>query len=345
MEKLEHFRHILLFEFNRGAKAAEATRNICAVYGDNAIGESTARKWFSRFKEGHFDTSDTPRSGRPSGFDEARLNRLIHNSPRQSTRELANLMNCDHSTIVRHLHSMGKVQKSGVWVPHTLSQNNKNQRVAICASLLARHRLAREQHRPFLSCIVTGDEKWCLYTNIRKRKEWLSPNKKATPRTKACAHPQKIMLCIWWNSEGVLYYELLPRGESITANVYCQQLRRLADAIQEKQPTRLGAVKLLHDNARPHSANLTKNTLQELGWEVIPHPPYSPDLAPSDFHLFRSLSNNLQGTSFPNEDALLTWLDDFFNSKPRDFYRRGIEKLVQRWQNVVNSEGEYIVDD
>ena len=55
---------------------------------------------------------------------------------------------------------------------------NNNQRVAICAYLLAHHRLAHEQHRPFLSCIVTDDEKWCLYANIRKRKEWLSPNKR-----------------------------------------------------------------------------------------------------------------------------------------------------------------------
>ena len=45
-------------------------------------------------------------------------------------------------------------------------------------SLLARHRLAREQHRPCLSSIDTGDDKWNLYANIRKRKEWLSPNKR-----------------------------------------------------------------------------------------------------------------------------------------------------------------------
>ena len=145
MEKLEHFRHILLFEFNKEAKVADAARNICVVYWDNAVGESTARKCFPRFRKDRFD-SDTPRSQRPSGFDEDRLNTLIHNDPRQCTLELANVMNCDHSTIVRHLHSMGKVQKSGVWVPHALSQNHKNQRVAICASLLARHRLAREQH-------------------------------------------------------------------------------------------------------------------------------------------------------------------------------------------------------
>ena len=132
-------RHILLFEFNRGAKAAEAARNICAVYGDNAIGESTARKWFSRFKEDSFDISSIPRSGRPSRFDEDHLNVLIHNDPHECTRELANVMNCDHSTIMRHLYSMGKVQKSGVWVLHTLRQNYKNQQVAIYAFLLAHH--------------------------------------------------------------------------------------------------------------------------------------------------------------------------------------------------------------
>ena len=142
MEKLEHFRHIL-FEFNRGAKAAETARNICAMYGDNAIGESMARKWFSHFKEECFDISDTLRSGRPSVFDD-RLNTLIHNDPRHCTLELANVMNCDHSTIVRHLHSMGKVKKSGVGVLHALSQNHKNQQVAICASLLACHWLAHE---------------------------------------------------------------------------------------------------------------------------------------------------------------------------------------------------------
>ena len=79
MEKLEHLRRILLFEFNRGVKAAEAARNISPVYWNNAIGESVAKKWFSRFKENRFEISDTPRSGRPSGFDEENLNTLIHN--------------------------------------------------------------------------------------------------------------------------------------------------------------------------------------------------------------------------------------------------------------------------
>ena len=73
-------------EFNRGVKAVEAARNICALYMDNAIGESTARKWFSHFKEDRFDISDTPRAGRPSWFHECSLNTLMHNDPRRCTQ-------------------------------------------------------------------------------------------------------------------------------------------------------------------------------------------------------------------------------------------------------------------
>ena len=127
VKKLERFRHILLFEFNRGAEAVNTARNICVVYGDNAIGANTARKWFSRIKDDRFDISDTPRSGRTSGFDEDRLKVLIHNDLRKCSRELINVINCDNSTIVRHLYSNGKVQKSGVWVPHALRQKHRNQ--------------------------------------------------------------------------------------------------------------------------------------------------------------------------------------------------------------------------
>ena len=76
MEKLEHILNILFFEFNRRAKAAGAATNICTVYGNNAIGESTARNLVSRFKEDRLDISDTPRSVGLSRFDEDRLNTL-----------------------------------------------------------------------------------------------------------------------------------------------------------------------------------------------------------------------------------------------------------------------------
>jgi hypothetical protein len=139
--------------------------------------------------------SDTLRSVQPSDFDEDLLNALIHVDPHQTTREMASEMGCDHATIVRHLQSMGRVQELGIWVLHFLTQDNKNQCVAICASLLAHHRLAH-QHQSFLSRTVIGEEKWCLYVNFKQRKEWMSPEKQTTPRAKPDLHPHKTMLCI-----------------------------------------------------------------------------------------------------------------------------------------------------
>ena len=106
-----------------------------------------------------------------------------------------------------------------------------------------------------------------------------------------------------------MYYELLSRC-TINTDIYCQQLRRLANAIQEKRPTRLREVMLLDDNALSHSAYLTKNTIQELRWEVIPHPPYSPDLAPSHFTFSTLYRTTFKELSFRmktySEHGLLT---------------------------------------
>ncbi|KAG5327210.1 MOS1T transposase, partial [Pseudoatta argentina] len=75
----------------------------------------------------------------------------------------------------------------------------------------------------------------------------------------------------------------------ITGDRYRLQLVRLSRALKEKRPLyaqRHDKVILLHDNARPHVAKPVKTYLETLKWEVLPHPPYSPDIAPSDFHLF-----------------------------------------------------------
>jgi histone-lysine N-methyltransferase SETMAR len=153
----------------------------------------------------------------------------------------------------------------------------------------------------FLSHIVTGDEKWCLYVNFKQREEWLSPDKQATPHAKPDLHPCKTVLCIWWDIEGSIHYELLERNLTVTAERYCQQLCCLKEAMQQKYSGGRHGVILQHDNARPHTANMTKVAIQELDWGILSHLPYSPDLAPSDYHLLCSLSNNLHRVSFNND--------------------------------------------
>ncbi|CAK9823968.1 Histone-lysine N-methyltransferase SETMAR [Anthophora retusa] len=101
---------------------------------------------------------------------------------------------------------------------------------------------------------------------------------------------------------------------------------------------------LHHDNARPHTARITADKLRQLGWDVLPQPAYSPDIAPSDYHLFRSLQNFLLGKHFNNEECHKNALTEFFESKSQEFYNRGIKMLPERWAQVVENNGDYIVD-
>uniref|UniRef100_A0A914ERA4 Transposase n=1 Tax=Acrobeloides nanus TaxID=290746 RepID=A0A914ERA4_9BILA len=78
-----------------------------------------------------------------------------------------------------------------------------------------------------------------------------------------------------------------------------------------------------------------------LGWETRDHPPYSPDMAPSDFYLFRSLEHWLRGKKFRTIEEMRQSLTEFFDSKDREWYRHGIHRLEEQWQKVIENHGEY----
>ncbi|GBM93914.1 hypothetical protein AVEN_157695-1 [Araneus ventricosus] len=88
------------------------------------------------------------------------------------------------------------------------------------------------------------------------------------------------MTTIFWDRKGILLMDFMPKGTTINANRCCETLRKLLRGILS------GGIVLLHDNSRPHTAAATQELLDQFGWEIFDHLPYSPDLAPSDFHIF-----------------------------------------------------------
>lgn len=344
IDQKHHFRHLLLFYFNRSNKVAEAVKEICGVYGKNVLAWTTAKYWYNKFKNGIFNLQDDPHTGRPSNFDDNRLIQLVKTDGRQTCRELSQKMKSNPMAVHRHLKSNGFSQKIGSIVPYRLNEKIKEARLKIAAQNLTRHRSTHGHKTRFLHRIITSDEKWCLYTNLKHRKEWVAPDCTGSPRIKPELHPKKIMICVWWNWAGMIHWEMVPKNKTVDKFLYIDQLRRVNDIIKAKYQYRREKVILLHDNARPHTANITKTTLQELDWEVLPHPPYSPDLAPTDFHLFRSLSNHMKGITFQNEDDLKMWITNFFKSKSSNFWNKGFDKLVERWEKVLNNDGNYVIE-
>lgn len=109
----------------------------------------------------------------------------------------------------------------------------------------------------------------------------------------------KVMATVFWDRKGILLIDYMETGTTINSDSYCATLRKLRRAIQNRRCGRLIAgVTLLHDNARPHVSRQTQELLTHFGWSVMPHPPHSPDLAPSDCHLFPKLKKHLSGQYF-----------------------------------------------
>lgn len=340
-EKLE-IRVLLRHYWKQDYKAGAAARKICEVEGQGVVSTRTARNWFKRFNDGRTSLKDYARSGRPVEVDSDALRQAVEANPGASTRRLSDDLGISQRSAVNHLHRLGKVQKSCRSIPHELTAEQAQRRVDVCIQLRANPNDDR-----FLKRIVTCDEKWVYYRNPDTRKQWLDPGQPARPVVKQKSFERKVMLCVWWNFEGVIHFELVPEGLAINAQLYSQQLERMYAALGERYPALVNRKRVLlqQDNARPHTAHLTQEKIAELeGIELLPHPAYSPDLAPSDYHLFRSMAHFLRGRRFDNDEQVEEACREFFASKQPAWYRHGIEQLAERWQMTIDHDGLYWVD-
>uniref|UniRef100_A0A8R1I6Z8 Mariner Mos1 transposase n=1 Tax=Caenorhabditis japonica TaxID=281687 RepID=A0A8R1I6Z8_CAEJA len=137
---------------------------------------------------------------------------------------------------------------------------------------------------------------------------------------------ENVMLSVLWDGKGVMYRKLLPNRTAVNAGLYCRQLRKMKDKHTCFSPPGAFRILLLHDNSRPPVAFATNDEFQALDIKVLPHPLYSLDPAPTNYHLFRSLRNSIKNMKFDGR-ALL---------------RQGIEQLPLSWHEIIEQHGQYI---
>ena len=319
--------------------AADTYRILQDAYGERGPSQTTCNEWFRRFKNGDFDPKDKERTGQPKKFEDNELQVLLDEDSSQTQSQLAEQLGVTQQIVSVRLKAMGKILKEGKWLPHKLDERQMENRKTISEFLLQRN-----ERKSFLHRIVTGDEKWIYFENPKRKKSYVNPGQPAKSSAKPNRFGKKRMLCVWWDQKGVVYYELLKPGETVNTDRYKQQIIDLNLALIKNRPewaNRHDSVIFLHDNAPAHKAKPVLDTLKSLGWDLLPHPPYSPDLAPSDYHLFASMGHALKDTHFKTSEDLEDWVSDWFSSKDPDFYWRWIHKLPERWTNCVASDGNY----
>jgi len=229
------------------------------------------------------------------------------------------------------------------WVPKVLTEEHRLKRQASALDFLTRY---SEEGNNFLSRVVTGDETWVSYTTPESKQqsmEWRHTSSATKTKFKQTTSTRKNMCTVFWDRKGVLLVDFLPQGSTFNAGVYCETLKKLHRAIQNKRCGMLSqGVVMIHDNARPHTAAAMQNLITTFGWEQFDHPPYSPDLAPSDFHLLLHLKSFLAGLQFHDDNEVREAVTTCFASQAASFYDERIQKLVQRYDKCLNNGGNYV---
>jgi hypothetical protein len=121
--------------------------------------------------------------------------------------------------------------------------------------------------------------------------QWKHPSSPVAKKFMMQPLAGKLMLSVFWCSQGPILETYLECGTTVTSATYCDMLQRgLKPSIHSERRGRLSeGILLLHNNACSHTAARTLETLRKLKWEVMGHPAHIPDLVPSDFHLFGPL--------------------------------------------------------
>ena len=154
------------------------------------------------------------------------------------------------------------------------------------------------------------------------------------------------MLTVFWDQRGAVMMDFLAKGTTISGTYYASLLKKLRKSIKtERRGMLTRGVRLLQDNAPVHNSHVAQTEARSCGYEILPHPPYSPDLAPSDFHLFPSMKSFLKGKRFTNDESLISEVNAWFQTQPPEFYRIGLQNCIKRWEKCVSLAGVYVEKD
>ncbi|KAI6647698.1 Transposase [Oopsacas minuta] len=290
---------------------------LATICGEDTLSYSTVRRWVSLFREGRTSVQDAPLPGAQklaTNNDKlSEVKEYVESFLHSSVEEVANYVGISTGsahTILKADLELRKVQVR--WVPHSLTFPQKAARLQMAKENLEIYEGSDPRR---LLEIVTGDETWIQFKPpIRKQDGKVCLKKGGVPQL-------------------FVYPTPVPRRYGV-AEVEKHYLKR-----RPKTVTR--GLKILQDNARPHKSLAVRQKIKDMGMHEVPHPPYSPEIAPLNFWLCRKLKDNLSGREFEDRLSLGRAIYRYLEVIPKDEYRKTFENWIKMLNSVVAYKGDY----
>jgi len=157
----------------------------------------------------------------------------------------------------------------------------------------------------------------------------------------------KVLLVVFFNWKGIVHHEFVPRGQMVTKQLYQEVLSRLRDAVRRKSPElwENQTWMLHHDNASAHASLLIRSYLAKHQTSVVPHPPNSPDLAPTDFFLFPKLKTTLKGRLFEAIKEIQENAIRELRAITESAFQEAFQQRKKHWERGIAGRGDYFEGD
>ncbi|XP_065643012.1 histone-lysine N-methyltransferase SETMAR-like [Hydra vulgaris] len=149
------------------------------------------------------------------------------------------------------------------------------------------------------------------------------------------------MFYIFFKTTGVVHLGYVEKGDTITSEYYIKNCLkpRICEINKQRPKTGTQSFKFLHNNAQPHVTKTVTNCLNQAGITIIRYPPYSPDLAPSDYWLFDLIKKNLVNDT--DVESQKTRITKLLQSIPKEEYKKMFDKWLERMQLCIDNDGHY----
>ena len=350
LEEMEgrEFRVLIKHYFLEGLASSEIHARLNTAHGDQAPSYATVKRWVANFRRGDFPVEDSPRSGRPATASTAQNVEKIRNeicNDRQITvRELADTAKISIGSTFTLLNQQLKVRKlKSKWVPRHLTDAQEASRVHVSKNNL---KFLRSNPADFWRRFITVDETWVHhYTpqDSEASRGWVFPGEEPAKEIRKGPSAGKVFATIFWDCRGIVLIDYLSKGRTVTGDYYSKLLTRVNDKLRSSRPNlQRKTVLFHHDNASPHTCALTQAKMKELGFKNVEHPAYSPDLAPSDYFLFKNLKKHLAGKKFSTDEEVMGAVEAHFGAKDERYFSEGLKAIENRWERCIELGGEYI---
>ena len=155
----------------------------------------------------------------------------------------------------------------------------------------------------------------------------------------------------WWSlffySTGMIYMHWVPTGQTVNKEYYVKVLREFWRRFRRKRPALFKSAQwhFQQDNAPVHNSILVTDYLTKMGIKIVPHPSYSPDLAPCDFCLFPKLKEKLRGCCYETIEEMKEAVTKVIDMFTQEDFHGAFQKLLEQDNKCIAAGGDYLEGD